>query len=44
MSEWKGNLIPNPWAWTDKHLENSNEDQYGQDAPKGVPAIGTKLH
>merc|ERR1719331_1872044 len=42
-SEWQGNMIPNPWAWTDKHAENSNETAYAADGPAGVPPPGYPL-
>ena len=40
---WEGNFNPNPWAWTDKHHEYSNEKQYTEDAPEGYPPKGYPL-
>ena len=35
---WHGNTIPNMSAWTDEHSNNSNEEAYRADSPKGYPA------
>ena len=34
---WEGNIIPNPWAWTEKHHDASDEAAYAADSPAGYP-------
>lgn len=40
---WEGNINPNPWAWTDKHIQFANARQYSDDSPDGVPQPGYPL-